>query len=106
MWQELLTQLATDHTMFSSTDRAQLVDDALSLSRAFLDYSIPLDMAAYLVKEESLVVWTASLSHLSSWAELLQETSGRENMNKLILSLIDPIYKKLGWKDTGDHVEK
>ena len=34
MWLEMLTQLATDHTVFSSTDRAQLVDDAFALCRA------------------------------------------------------------------------
>ena len=76
------------------------------LSAGLLDYTIPLDMAAYLVKEESLIVWMTALSHLSTWAELLQETSGRENMNKLILSLVQPMYEKLGWEDKGDHVEK
>ena len=64
-----------------------------------------MEMATYLVREESLIVWLTALSHLSTWAELLQETSARENMNKFILSIIDPMYKKLGWEDTGDHVQ-
>ena len=63
-------------------------------------------MATYLVKEESLIVWLAALSHLSTWVELLQETSGREALNKFVLSLLNPIYKKLKWDDTGDHVER
>ena len=71
-----------------------------------LEYSIPLEMATYLVKEESLIVWLAALSHLSTWVELLQETSGRKTLNKFILSLLDPMYKKLKWEDTGDHVDR
>ena len=63
-------------------------------------------MATYLVKEESLIVWLTALSHLSTWVELLQETSGRETLNKFILSLLDPMYNKLKWEDTGDHVER
>ena len=63
-------------------------------------------MATYLVKEESLIVWLTALSHLSTWVELLQETSGRETLNKFVLSLLDPMYNKLKWEDTGDHVER
>ena len=65
-----------------------------------------MEMATYLVREESLIVWLTALSHLSTWAELLQETSARRDINRFILSIIDPKYKKKGWKDTGDHVEK
>lgn len=107
MWLQLITQLKADHTIFSSTDRAQLLDDAFSLCRAgILEYKIPLDMATYLVKEESYIVWLTALSHLSTWVELLQETSGREHLNRFILNLIGPIYSKLAWEDTGDHVER
>ena len=63
-------------------------------------------MATYLIKEKSLIVWLTALSHLSTWDELLQETPGRENLNKFILSLIDPLYRDLGWEDIGDHVTK
>jgi len=107
MWQQLITQLKTDHLVFSSTDRAQLIDDAFSLCRAgLIEHTIPLEMATYLTKEKSLIVWLTALSHLSTWDELLQETPGRENLNKFILSLIDPLYRDLGWEDIGDHVTK
>ena len=63
-------------------------------------------MVKYLKKEDSLIVWTTALSHLWSWKELLQETPSKDKMDKFMLSLLDPIYQKLKWEDTGSHVER
>merc|ERR1719192_3019692 len=100
MWTALIQQLKDDHTVFSPVDRAQLMDDAFSLCRAgLLSPDIPLSMVTYLVAETSLVPWQTALAHLSSWAELLEETTARSNLKRFILGLLDNIYRTLGWRD-------
>jgi len=107
VWDELSTQLLAKHTVLDPTDRSQLLDDAFSLCRAgLLDYTIPMKMSQYLVKEDSLVVWLTALTHLQTWEQLLQETQARQSINRWILSLIGPVYGSLGWEDKGSHVER
>ena len=107
IWEALTRQLKEKHTVFSAVDRAQLMDDAFSLVRAGqLEPEVGLNMMTYLVKETSLVPWQIALSHLSSWTELLQESSVRNNLKKFTLSLIDNIYQKLQWKDEGSHLDR
>merc|ERR1712227_266929 len=103
----LTFQLHQNHSVFKPVDRAQLMDDAFSLARAGqLSPSVPLEMVTYLVNETSLVPWETALAHLSTWAELLEETNARNNLKKFILFLIDKIYKKLDWQDQGSHLDR
>ena len=132
MWSSLTSQLKSNHSVFSPADRAQLVDDAfslawagtLSLSTAFccltapsvvaptivdpglLEPQVPLDLALYLQSETSLAVWAAALAHLHSWREILGETSARQGVDSLVLSLLSQQYASLGWADTGSHLDK
>ena len=107
VWEELTKQLLSDHTVLSPTDRSQILDDSFSLCRAgILDYSVPLGITEYLAKEESLIVWLTALSHIQSWVELLQDTQARHSSNRWVVRVVEPVYARLGWKDTGDHVEK
>jgi len=38
--------------------------------------------------------------------ELLQDTQARHISNRWVVRLVKPVYTKLGWEDTGDHVKK
>ena len=71
-----------------------------------LSAKVPLDMVKYLVKEDSLIVWTTALYHLQTWKKILQETSVRERLEEFTLSLLDPLYEQLKWEDKGGHVER
>ena len=107
VWRSLSSKLAEDHTFISAVDRAQLIDDAFALLEAGqIDESIPLDLVSYLKKEKSLVPWQVALSHLSSLSELFMETESRVKLNKFIVSLLEPVYRKLGWEDIGTHVQR
>ena len=107
IWRSLSSQLAEDHTFISAVDRAQLIDDAFSLLEAGqLDETIPLELLTYLTKERSLVPWQVAISHLSSLSELFMETESRVKLNKFIVSLLEPVYRELGWEDTGTHVQR
>lgn len=62
-WGLLINQLMEDHTSIDPINRAQILDDALDLSRAgLLNYSISLNTTLYLVKEEDYVPWEAATS--------------------------------------------
>ena len=71
-----------------------------------LEPQVPLDLALYLQSETSLAVWTAALAHLHSWREILGETSARQGVDSLVLSLLSQQYASLGWADTGSHLDK
>ena len=107
IWRSLSSKLAEDHSFLSAVDRAQLIDDAFSLLQAGqLSETIPLELLKYLKHERSLVPWQVALSHLSSLSEMFMETEARMKLNKFIVSLLEPVYKELGWEDTGTHVKR
>merc|ERR1712227_993491 len=83
IWQELSSQLNSDHTVFSSVDRAQLIDDSFSLMRAgLLEETVPLSLIKYLKNERSLVPWEVAIHHLSLLSELFRETDARGHILK------------------------
>jgi hypothetical protein len=66
----------------------------------------PLEMCLYLLKETEIVPWAAALRHLNHWRVILQETSSVILINGFVQHIINPIYNKVGWEDTGSHVER
>ncbi len=61
-WKKIIETLANDHKSIHRTNRAQLIDDALSLAKAgLLDYSIALGLTEYLVKEKDFIPWSSAL---------------------------------------------
>ena len=67
---------------------------------------MPLELSLYLQSESSLAVWTAALAHLHTWREILGETSARQGLDSLVLSLLSQQYASLGWTDSGSHLDK
>ncbi len=126
-WDALILALKRDHSAFTPADRAQLINDAFALSEydkftqqlipfanvlistnraGFLAAVKPLEMCLYLLKETEIVPWAAALRHLSHWKVVLQETDLVGLINGFVQHIIAPIYNKVGWEDTGSHVEK
>lgn len=63
-WQLLANYLQDpqNYSKIASTNRAQIVDDALTLARAGkLDYRIALNLTRYLVNENEYVPWRSAL---------------------------------------------
>lgn len=106
-WDALTAQLQQDHQVLSPADRASLLDDAFTLTRAGeLNLSVALELASYLSKERDFGPWATALPHLldlrrmgsnSDWLPLLQEH---------LLSLLQPALTDLGWEDTGSHLDR
>ncbi|XP_059093631.1 endoplasmic reticulum aminopeptidase 1-like isoform X1 [Tigriopus californicus] len=106
-WDALILALNTDHRVFTPADRAQLINDAFALAQAgLLPSTKPLDMIMYLLKENEIVPWATALRHLSAWKVTLQETDLIPLINNFIQTLISPIYNKVGWGETGEHMER
>ena len=58
-------QLVADHTQISVNNRAQLMDDALTLAlQKMVSYSNVLDLTLYLGKEQAYTPWHAALAEL------------------------------------------
>nr|XP_040569452.1 endoplasmic reticulum aminopeptidase 1-like isoform X3 [Lepeophtheirus salmonis] len=106
-WKALVKLLRSDHTLLTASDRAQLINDAFSLSQAgLLPATIPLELCTYLILEEQIVPWSVAMQHLNHWKLILRETNVVPNINRFILQLILPLYNKLGWEDKGSHEKK
>ena len=63
-------------------------------------------MCLYLLQEKEIVPWAVALKYLSGWKILLHDTDLVPLLNKFRLQLIAPWYDKIGWEDTGTHMDK
>lgn len=78
-WQNLINVLQSEnYQQIHVLNRAQLVDDALSLAEAdLLDYDIAVGVLSYLRQETAYAPWAATLKHLNRISELF----GGRNVN-------------------------
>lgn len=105
IWSGLVEQMNLNHTVFSPTDRAQILDDAFTLCMAGLvSHEIPLNLTRYLVKETELVPWEVAIKHLRSWEDLFRDGLGRQVLEEYKVQLMEKVYNSLGWQDEGEHV--
>uniref|UniRef100_A0A4W4GAF7 Aminopeptidase n=1 Tax=Electrophorus electricus TaxID=8005 RepID=A0A4W4GAF7_ELEEL len=74
-WQRLLSQLTTDHTAIPIINRAQIIDDAFSLSRAkIISTTVALSTTKYLSKETEYVPWESAVRNLNHFSDMLEQT--------------------------------
>ncbi|CAH1153367.1 unnamed protein product [Phaedon cochleariae] len=107
MWQYLINTLKTNHTIFNSADRANLIDDAFSLSRAgILNASIALELTMYLKDERDYAPWATAIEHLKSWARRLSESLAYKSFLKYMRQLLTPVTKYVGWTQNKSHIQK
>ncbi|XP_071801032.1 aminopeptidase N-like [Asterias amurensis] len=104
-WEILSGQLVANHSVFSVSSRASLIDDSFSLARAGnLGYSIPLGITRYLAKEMDYVPWSATSNVMKYLDKLLITSGAYGSFVKYMRSQITPLYNSLGWEDTGLHL--
>lgn len=76
----ILKQLTTDHTKIGTANRAQLMEDSLTIARAgLLPYAQALDLTTYLAKEQDYVPWHASLTALTYLDNMLYSSDAYNN---------------------------
>ena len=98
-WQLIIKQLNEDHSKIHVINRAQIIDDAFNLARSgLLSYDIALGVTSYLDKETEYIPWSAALGGLSYIKSQLKRTPAYGAFKKYVRNLIDPLYKRVGFK--------
>ncbi|XP_077996674.1 endoplasmic reticulum aminopeptidase 2-like [Glandiceps talaboti] len=106
-WDVIIQQLQDDHTVFTSADRTSFIDDIFHLARAnHVNQSKALDLSLYLTNEDDYVPIATAVSNLKYIGSVLQGRDGYEVCRQYILQLFDNIINKVGWEDTGTHIER
>lgn len=107
MWQEIISALVNNRGVFSTADRAHLISDVFALADASqLNYSIALDLSAYLSKELDYVPWKVGISCLNSVKNLLYYTDSYRDFAVYARSLLAGAYNEIGWEVESDHLRK
>lgn len=75
-WNLLIETLMSDeYNRIHTINRAQLIDDALSLAwSANLDYDVAMRLIEYLVREKEYIPWKAALENLANVNRILRQT--------------------------------
>lgn len=105
-WEALIELLMKPHYsnhLLSPLDRANLIDDAMTLMRCGkLSVGIAMNLTLYLeVGERDFMPWTSALKHLDQMQTLLNQNP---LWHRYVLKLMQPISSVIGWKDDGPHL--
>lgn len=100
---ELLVKSHYSNHQLSPLDRANLLDDAMTLMRCGkLSVGIAMNLTLYLeVGEREFQPWASALQHLDQLQTLLNQNP---LWHRYVLKLIQPISVVIGWKDDGPHL--
>jgi aminopeptidase N len=99
-WLKISASLLKDHKLIHRVNRAQILDDSLTLARAgLLDYSIALGTTEYLAKELEYIPWIAAIGELTYIGSMLGRESGYGEYKKFLIQQLLPIYEHLGFEN-------
>ena len=97
-WKLIEEALKSNHKSIHRTNRAQILNDALSLAKAGrLDYATALGLTKYLQKEEDYIPWQAVLSSLDYLDLMLGRTGVYGDYKKYLTGELQQTYNKLGF---------
>ena len=99
-WDLIQQSLLSDHTTLHKVNRAQLLDDSLSLARAsLLDYPTALRLTDYLAAEEDYVPWAAAISSLRYLENMISSQPGYGQLRAFLLRTLQPVLVRLGLEE-------
>uniref|UniRef100_U5EWR8 Aminopeptidase n=1 Tax=Corethrella appendiculata TaxID=1370023 RepID=U5EWR8_9DIPT len=107
LWQLIISALTDGNYLDIHTlNRAQLIDDAFHLAKSnYIDYDTPMSLIKYLSKEKELAPWVAANANVAFLNRILSGSEQYQTFRKIILNLIEPLYKDLGIEDKkNEHV--
>ncbi|KAG1685470.1 Glutamyl aminopeptidase [Nymphon striatum] len=127
-WLKLQALLEENHEVLSPEDRSSLLYDVFRLASAgHVGYDLALNFTKYLVKETHYVPWRTAYSFFADFLSYLSGSDSYPSLKvsyfseifsvwsnfldlllyyKYILHLTSPLMTKLGWEDTGSHLDK
>ena len=99
-WKKISAALLKDHKKIHRTNRAQILDDSLTLAKAgLLDYPTALGTTEYLAKEVDYIPWTAAIAELNYIGKMLGRTPGYGAFKEFMIRQLLPIYQHLGFEN-------
>ncbi|XP_037773440.1 aminopeptidase N-like [Penaeus monodon] len=99
-WNLIIQQLKKDHRVINPINRAQIIDDAMSVAKAGrLSYDIAIDVYAYLRNEEEYLPWATGVSELTYIETMFKRRSGYGALKRYLLDLVLPVYEAVGFDD-------
>ncbi|KAL8604511.1 hypothetical protein ACOMHN_015795 [Nucella lapillus] len=109
-WRRLANMLTTSPVQswkLSPADRSGLINDAMNLARAgLLGYDVALEMTSYLSWEVSYLPWHAGTDTLTYISSRLMFDADYGVWRAFVLGIESPALERLGWEDTGTHMQK
>ncbi|CAK6432894.1 unnamed protein product [Pipistrellus nathusii] len=107
-WDQIITNLSSNHKDFSSADRASFIDDAFALARAqLLDYGVALNLTKYLKMENEFLPWQRVISAVSYIISMFEDDKELyPDIEEYFRGQVKPVADHLTWNDTGDHLTK
>ncbi|CAM1298657.1 ENPEP (predicted) [Pycnogonum litorale] len=106
-WMKLKSLLHSNHQLLSAEDRSSLIHDAFRLSRSgYVDYDLALDLVKYLVNETHYVPWKTAYYFLREMFSFLSDSESYSKFKIFVRRLTAPLFAKLGWEDTGSHLDR
>ncbi|EDO41010.1 predicted protein [Nematostella vectensis] len=107
-WDNLARQLEATPTVFSELDRYGLIDDSFNLARAnMLNITKAMDITVYLTKETEYLPWKGAEMNLNYIKKILKHGGHTyRHLMKYLAFQSKTILKKLGYENTGTHLDK
>lgn len=100
LWMSIIQQLnkaGDEYAKINVVNRAQLIDDSLSMARAGrVKYSIPLGIMNYLSKETDYIPWVPANKGLFAMNRMLSGTPSYDHYQNFVRKLSSAMYSKLG----------
>jgi len=92
--------LQDNHKKIHRTNRAQILDDSLTLARAGqLEYTLALENIEYLADEVDYMPWAAAIGELNYIGRMLGRTAGYGAYKEFMIRQLLPIYEHLGFEN-------
>ncbi|XP_053386790.1 endoplasmic reticulum aminopeptidase 1-like [Mercenaria mercenaria] len=106
-WRALIGQLNVNHSVFTATERAGMIDDAFMLARAgLLNYSIALDLSLYMVNEEDYIPWQTLIDNWKFIEHRIEDKPVYSRFKNVQLKLMKKQIEKMTWEDEGSMLDK
>ncbi|XP_019622953.1 PREDICTED: aminopeptidase Ey-like isoform X2 [Branchiostoma belcheri] len=87
--------------------RSSLIDDAFNIAQSGgLSSVIALDLSRYLEREREYLPWASASGAFGYISRMMAGTDSSQHLERYVLNLALPLYNRLGWEDTGGHLER
>ncbi|XP_010570630.1 PREDICTED: aminopeptidase N [Haliaeetus leucocephalus] len=92
-WDQLLTQLSTNHQAIPMINRAQIIDDAFNLARAkYINVTLALSTTRFLSQETAYMPWEAALNNLHYFQLMFDRSEVFGVMTQYIQKQVMPLF--------------